>query len=115
MLIIHRISFCCETLCFMSLEKSPRLLSGLYVEFLKTYPTLSSQSHKWGGGFVFMLLQRTDPIDECHEPRVQMAFLIVFVMAFHSDPCQPIFTRCAKSCVFQEVRDCMDKQDSPSS
>lgn len=61
-----------------------------------------------------MLLQQTNPSDECHEPRVQMAFLTAFAMAFHSYPSQPVFTRCAKSCVFQEVRECMDKQDSPS-
>lgn len=61
-----------------------------------------------------MLLQETDHSNECCEARVQMAFLTVFVIAFHSYSCQPIFSRCAKSCVFQEVRECMDKQDSPS-
>lgn len=75
MRIVHTAGFCRETLCFMPLEKSPILLSGLYVEFLKTYPPLSSQCYTWGGGFVSMLLQRMGPGDECHKPRVQVAFL----------------------------------------
>lgn len=49
-----------------------------------------------------MLLQGIDPSDECHKHWVQVT---VFVMAFHSYPCQRFFTRCAKSCVFQEVRE----------
>lgn len=38
-----------------------------------------------------------------------MTLLIVFVMAFHSYPCKPVFTKYAKSCVFWEVRECTDK------
>lgn len=38
MLIIHRISFCCETLCFMSLEKKPQTFVCIVCRIFKNIP-----------------------------------------------------------------------------